>query len=285
MKLEGPDGLDLLQRISTNDMRVLGLGEHVQSVLTNEKGRVIDVVTVLKTGTESLLLAGMSDDELTLVKWIEKFIVMENVQLASLSKNKTQILLFNIMDMNTSPNLSIKNAHILKLKPLNWKRSLLIVDTQVQEETLAILDANGFVKSTVEDYDLYRLEEGIPGFPNEISTQFNPIEIGLQSLVSFSKGCYVGQEVIARLDTYDKVRRSLRRMTLSVPPRQLPADLNNSVGEKAGILTSYGRSKGHDSGILGLGLVRFDVGDQALSYVTEEGQREGKASILSDPKA
>ena len=58
---------------------------------------------------------------------------------------------------------------------------------------------------------------GLPVHPNELNDDHNPLEAGLRDAVSFDKGCYVGQEVVARLNTYDKVSRSLIGL-------ELPAD-------------------------------------------------------------
>jgi folate-binding protein YgfZ len=58
-------------------------------------------------------------------------------------------------------------------------------------------------------YSMYAVEQGIPRAPYEINEDYNPHEINLAGDVSFTKGCYIGQEVIARLDTYDKVQKRL----------------------------------------------------------------------------
>ena len=60
-----------------------------------------------------------------------------------------------------------------------------------------------------EAYSIYKIENGIPSDPNELNDLYNPHEAKLIDLVDFKKGCYIGQEVIARLDTYDKVQKHL----------------------------------------------------------------------------
>ena len=69
-----------------------------------------------------------------------------------------------------------------------------------------------------------RIEAGIPGPEAELNDRVNPLEAGLEEFVSFTKGCYVGQEVIARLDTYDKVQRRLVHLDapIGVAPRRIP---------------------------------------------------------------
>jgi folate-binding protein YgfZ len=64
-------------------------------------------------------------------------------------------------------------------------------------------------------FDAYRVDHGVPEYGRELGEQVNPHEANLLPFVSFTKGCYVGQEVVARLDTYDKVQRRLVRVRAS----------------------------------------------------------------------
>ncbi|MBI4417337.1 MAG: hypothetical protein HY563_01080, partial [Ignavibacteriales bacterium] len=76
--VRGAEGEDLLQRISTNDLKALASGP-VRTVLTNEKGRIVDVVTVVRLDGQTLLLAGISRDFHIPMSWINRFIIMEDV--------------------------------------------------------------------------------------------------------------------------------------------------------------------------------------------------------------
>jgi folate-binding protein YgfZ len=66
----------------------------------------------------------------------------------------------------------------------------------------------GSLEMSAPAYDFYRITCGVPS-SNELNESFNPYDIGLRDAISFTKGCYVGQEVIARLDTYQKIRKGL----------------------------------------------------------------------------
>ncbi|GIS65121.1 MAG: hypothetical protein CM1200mP3_13690 [Chloroflexota bacterium] len=63
------------------------------------------------------------------------------------------------------------------------------------------------------DLNLVRIERGIPESGFELTEEYNPLEVNPKNHISFNKGCYVGQEVVARLDTYDKVKRRLVGLT------------------------------------------------------------------------
>ena len=61
------------------------------------------------------------------------------------------------------------------------------------------------------EQERWRIQQGVPAAPGEINDDTNPFEVGLADRVSLSKGCYVGQETLAKLATYDGVKQQLRR--------------------------------------------------------------------------
>jgi len=103
---------------------------------------------------------------------------------------------------------------------------------------LAALPALG-----ASEEELWRLRQGEPAWPQEINDAFNPFELGLADRVSLSKGCYVGQETLAKLASSDGVKQQLRRwqalpnlaMACTLEPG-LP--LQTAEGERAGQITS-----------------------------------------------
>lgn len=281
LALEGPDGLDLLQRISTNNLAKLGIGEHVRTVLTNEKGRIVDLLSVARTGVNSLLLAGESDDGDRLKNWIEKFIVMEDAQISMASNRLTQILMFNLTLNELIP---LVEKHFSKQYHLMFQDSNSIriaVESGIKENFFTFLRENEFKVATKQEYEFFRVMNGIPGVPNELSDEYNPLEAGLRSIVDFRKGCYVGQEVIARLDTYDKVRKRLQRLHLSLCPENAPTELRTPSGMKAGVLTSWVTNNAGQPAYLGLGVVAGDLDSAELRYTSSENGQEGKAGIKS----
>jgi tRNA-modifying protein YgfZ len=112
----------------------------------------------------------------------------------------------------------------------------------------------------------WRLQRGEPGWPQELNDGTNPFELGLAERVSLSKGCYVGQETLAKLATYDGVRQQLRRWVCQVDPVGVDGAarlasgtrLETGDGERAGVITSVMRLNGSSTWI-GLALVRRSV--------------------------
>ncbi len=105
-----------------------------------------------------------------------------------------------------------------------------------------------------ETYNILRVEAGLPAAGLELTEDVNPWEAGLDDLVSLHKGCYNGQEVVARLNTYDKVKQRLRGLKLETP---LPLGVRATLqcdGKNAGFLSSSALSP--QFGAIGLGFVR-----------------------------
>jgi len=121
-------------------------------------------------------------------------------------------------------------------------------------------------------WDLWRLGQGFPAAPGEINDNCNPFELGLAGWVSLSKGCYVGQETLAKLATYDGVKQQLRRWIWradgtgsasgSPPDSDDPSPgmgLLSAAGDRAGVVTSVLHLPAADPSravVLGMALVR-----------------------------
>ncbi len=113
----------------------------------------------------------------------------------------------------------------------------------------------------------WRLQRGLPALPGEINDELNPFELGLAGRVSLSKGCYVGQETLAKLAAYDGVKQQLRRWVWTAegpgaepePVLRPGAPLTTATGERAGRISSVlalPADGGQPGQWIGLALVR-----------------------------
>jgi folate-binding protein YgfZ len=115
----------------------------------------------------------------------------------------------------------------------------------------------------------------------------NPLEAGLWDAVSFTKGCYVGQEVVARLRTYDKVVRS--RVTLVLPPGAAvpPRSAELRQGERVlGAITSAVLPPGSEAPVA-MGYLRREAAHAgaAIGVHWEGGNAEAVVSVVSPARA
>ncbi len=92
---------------------------------------------------------------------------------------------------------------------------------------------------SAEAAEQLRLRQGFPAVPGELNDSTNPFELGLAPWVSLNKGCYVGQETLAKLATYDGVKQQLRHWRGGAAGSCSPGTtLFTAAGERAGVITS-----------------------------------------------
>jgi folate-binding protein YgfZ len=130
----------------------------------------------------------------------------------------------------------------------------------------------------------WRIQQGVPAAPGEINDDTNPFEVGLADRVSLSKGCYVGQETLAKLATYDGVKQQLRCWRAAAgpvaPEPGLP--LRGPGGERAGVITSA-LALPAGEGWLGLALVRRAALDQPQLWAGEGAPQQGLQLAITVP--
>jgi len=230
--IEGKDTLDFLHRMSTNDVINTNENDRTLNVLTNADGRIIDAVWMI-TGPDkqSLMLIGSAGSGSMVAQWLEQYHFSEELNIRDESGKYGVFAVYgeNASDIATSFKCDViysdeYSAFVLVKEdaPAYW--------TNLLEQ--------GAVPVGREAWNIRRIELGIPRFGFELSDSANPLEAGLYNSVSFEKGCYIGQEIIARMDTYDKVSRQLRRLHFSGEVDDSSKPILSSKGKNVGILTS-----------------------------------------------
>ena len=219
LRAKGSDLVDLVQRISTNDVSVLSKGKDVSTIFTTEKGRIFEFVHIVPLeahDTYLLILAGCYEDNFK--EWLSKYIIMEDVEIEQAPVSPGHWLVHKA-DFQSNPipeavrETLLANRFIAVSEEYRGKIWVRIVDIEGTNradhllEVLANVDFESF-----ESFDIARINAGIPFAGKELSESYNPLESMSREYVSFTKGCYVGQEVIARLDSYRKVSKILVRV-------------------------------------------------------------------------
>ncbi len=278
IELKGNDVIDFIHRIATNDVKNLPKEGIADTIFTTEKGKIIDYTTLLNFESHQLLVTS-AEFRNKIVSWINKYIITDDVK-AAIPENKYNV--FEFLGPQTESFVSLFCGNIVnQIQPNTFKiihtegmlfflakikdRSDKIKFWTIADEenarrlTKYILDNKGVFNFNFvgEDaFNSYRIEQGIPAAPNEINDEINPHEAGLMDLVSSTKGCYIGQEVIARLETYDKVQKYISGIEfLEKPSPEARFILQDENGKEAGNITSYVHSLKLKK-YIGLGYVR-----------------------------
>jgi folate-binding protein YgfZ len=235
VRVAGPDAEDYLQRMLSNDVAVLAIGEACDALLLTPKARVIAPMRVVRRSEDDFLLLtepGLGErlrDELVRMRFAAK----AEIEL----EEHTSTLVF---------------AEAVEGIPTG----------DYGRPAVEVLDAG--LEPTLDDEALeaMRIAAGTPRFGKEIDDRVLPAEAGLvERAVSLTKGCYPGQEPIARLHYRGHANRRLR--VLAVEGEELPGpDEELRLAEKVvGRVTSAARANG---GIVALAYVRAEVPPDAV---------------------
>ena len=145
----------------------------------------------------------------------------------------------------------------------------IVFDAEHRDNLFGVLTDNGAKPAGADVIESLRVQRGIPAFGKELTEDYNPHEANLVHHVSFSKGCYIGQEVIARLQTYKKVSKYLVGLRWD-GDGPAPGSFLTHDGKRMGIVTSVARLP-HTGANVGLGYVRKQFVDDGTTVADETG--------------
>ena len=263
IELHGKDSLEYLHRISTNSLINLPAGSSAATIFTNEKGRIIDRTRVVNLGGY-LLLFGSPVYANKLQSWISRFIIMEDIKVRNGFGNYSAFELYgpqaesfltlifgssaDNLEFNVVKRVETEGIRVNVLKVIEFDQKKYIIWGSVEEGHALLKYINSqsgvfdFRMAGEKAYEVFRVIKGVPAAPNEINDMNNPFEANLIEDVSFKKGCYIGQEVIARLDTYDKVQKHMTGLIF-----EEKAEVNSGYrllnkGNEVGKVTTMARS-------------------------------------------
>jgi len=274
----GSDALDLLHRLTTKELLSVGVGQAQRTVLTSAQGRVVDTFLVAHTAENELLLISDSSDPDRTVSAIDYYTIIEDAELEDDSESLIRFSLIGPtagevvhavlgVDLDDRSTANVEHQGISVVVVVDNSRGVdwidIVVDRESAGELSSALLATGATEIDETHFDHFRIASAIPGSDAEYGAHSNPIEAGLLSLIDFDKGCYVGQEVIARLDAYDKVQRNVRVLKSNEP---IAVGTKLQSGTKpAGIITSSSSIETAEGRFLSLALVRktfLNIGTQ-----------------------
>ena len=235
----GRDRADLVDRLATN--RVIGVGERqgVATCFCTAKGRMIDWTVVLNRGNDLLLLSANPE---RLSGHIQQFTITEDVTVRNYMAIEIVVCgpgAAALLGVQLEPwayadtILGEVKVQVVRIEPLMGEAYAVLAPDAVALRRL--LEDHGR-RLEPGDVDVVRVRQGIPAFPGEINERHNPWEAGLDDAISLTKGCYIGQEVIARLNTYEKVQRRLCTLRLERPMQG--GEEVTQDGEGVGYLTT-----------------------------------------------
>ncbi|MFA7362178.1 MAG: hypothetical protein WC139_14195 [Candidatus Kapaibacterium sp.] len=202
INLKGEGVEDFLQRISTNEIRNFGVKGTKRTIFLNEKGKIVDFVTILKRNEDFLMITTNGNED-KLKKHFEKFIVMEDISFSIEKVEKQTFIAESDIEFNVINDFDIIEGNYYCYDEYKFRKIIALI---YNENSVYL--KNLYVKSEELSEDAFRsfaIDNAYVYSVTELNENINPLECQLKDFISFEKGCYIGQEVIARLDSQGKI--------------------------------------------------------------------------------
>jgi tRNA-modifying protein YgfZ len=219
----GADHLGFLHRMTTNHFESLEPGSGLRAVFPDNRSRILDLGTFYRRSDATLVVLS-PQAAASILPWLDRYLFAEKVELREVTDESAMIELagpeaVRIAMENLDIDLSsVPPDHLLKSSADLWLARLdrcshpglrAAGNPDVIGELWEKLEEAGAHPAGEEAWEILRIEDGLPAFGRELTDEHNPWEAGLDDTIHMNKGCYIGQEVIARLDSYDKVKQHL----------------------------------------------------------------------------
>jgi folate-binding protein YgfZ len=276
LSVTGADRLQWLQGLLTNDVLALPIGGHCEAAYLTPQGRMVTDVRVVNLPTEALLEVPASLSA-SLATRLDALIFSEDVQVADASQ---RLLLVDVHgprsgtvvgSLTSAPGLV--HAQIAD-SVYGVPGVTLFVPAASVESVESRLNEAGARTSSLDTLNVLRVESGRPQFLVDMDEHTIPLEAGLEArAISFTKGCYVGQEVIVRVTHRGggRVARKLVGVELEV----------GATAERDARMLAGGREIGRLTSVVSSPAVGRDI---ALGYVHRDYVDPGTRVQIVTPR-
>ncbi|HMS64320.1 MAG TPA: hypothetical protein PKD83_03600 [Ignavibacteria bacterium] len=275
----GVDTVDFINRMSTNDLRKFNTGEFRKTILTTDKGRITDIINLLNFEDRQIILTSEGFEE-KVISHLEKYIIIDDVKLEKTEDIYLHFIItgencFQIMKKFINPESeTVKNKvyksdknDIIFYDDFKYESVNIICPEQNADKIKAMLHEH--LEMSDSEYQNFRIEKGVAEGENELNERINPMECGFEKLISFNKGCYIGQEVIARLDAQEK---RPKQMVKIISDREISNSekIYDESGKETGFITS---SVKYNDKFNGLGFIRSQFLDyEKVYFISHENE-------------
>lgn len=275
----GPDRAKLLHNLTTQDVLGLAPGQGREAFVTSPQGKTLAWTTIHNLG-DALLLRGDPGAAEAMLPHFQKYGLFDDVtwtdrQGATCERHvlgpwRAPVELDDLACASTEvAGVPVLLIHEAPAGVAGWTIIADAADAPALDQALA---REGLVPVSEEVFESWRIEAGTPKGGLDITPENLPQEFERDArAISFQKGCYLGQETVARLDALGHVNRVLRRCRIegaAVPPAGTPVMADD--GKVVGKLTSTALSPRLGHGI-GLAMVRTKHAESGTVLKTAEG--------------
>jgi folate-binding protein YgfZ len=267
----GPDAVRFVDNFATASVSSLSVGQGTEAFFTDARGQVLALTTILRTAVGATILAAPGLGPM-LRDHLERYHIRESLELTDISAEQASFLVAGAdaagqlekLGSGELPQAEAEHGeHLLAGIPARVVRVTgrgadgfwLLVDHGRGDQLSAMLTAAGLSGFDPAVLEADRIEAGFP-LPIDIVEKTLPQELGRDSrAISFTKGCYLGQETVARLDAMGHVNRRLAVVAIDGDRQSpLPSPLLLD-GQPVGLITSAAVSA-RRGGTVGLAILQ-----------------------------
>src|SRR5258706_8061220 len=203
LDVAGTDRVAFLQGQLTQDVKGMSPGEVRPAAGLTPKGRIVFLARVLAL-PDSLRLLVPFDARGGILAHLKKYVIFQKVAIADRSSELALVGLYGPRAAGIAAP-----AVAIRLPPEGEFSAEALVPSEGLEDFEGTLAGAGAAKVAESTAEVLRVEAGRPRFGSDVDDSHFPDEVGLDAAISTTKGCYVGQEIVARTRTYGRVNRRL----------------------------------------------------------------------------
>lgn len=249
LRFTGPQAAWFLHQILTNDFENIAPGEASDSALLTAHGRMVGFAETVATD-DSLLMHFEPSLRATLPEAIQRYVIATQVEIEDITDDRALLLVVGDDWATVAAGLGV-NAIPHPTRSLGVPAGYIWVARDKSVGVAAALKEAGAVAADEAQLEEIRITNGVPRWGLEMDEQTFPQEVAIdETSVNYDKGCYVGQEAMAKIHLRGKVNRRLRRLEA---PEPLDPGTELLTGEdKVGVVTSA-------AGTQALALLRYTI--------------------------
>jgi folate-binding protein YgfZ len=302
LELTGPDAPSFLHNLSTNDVLNLPLGAGCEAFFTTAKAKVIAHALIyhvrIADRKDALWLDVAPGQAQRLLQHLDHFLIAERVEMADHTAEFAQFHLagprakevLEIVFCAPVPDLGPLEhmersfdaeaaCHVRRNEPLGLPGFDIVCHKSRATGVQNALIAAGARLAGPETYEVLRVEAGTPVYGADIDENRFAVEVGRTGAISYTKGCYLGQEpIVMARDRAGHVNRAFRGLRLSAPAIA-GSKLFAADGKEVGVVTSAVVSP--RLGPIGLGYVRRGY-EQPSTTLTVGPDAGGPTAVVAD---
>lgn len=244
--VRGADAQSWLNGLLTCDVIGLDAGQGVWGLALSKQGKIQSELNVLRT-SDGIWASTARGTHSALLAMLDEFLIMEDAELTDGSAEHAWLMLHGPLALNAAQAVASEGR--ARVAPIDWTGcggALLGVErSQLGSLVETLLENSAVVPSSAEAWRCVRIAYELPEFGTDFGPGDNPHEASLdRRAVSWTKGCYLGQEVVCMQDMRGKVKRRVMRLDAEGPEALATGTPVSTNGETVGEITSTCLSPG-----------------------------------------